>query len=106
MVHIRLFCNAGMSTSTLVAKMRKVADTKDMDVDIVAYGAGEAPRKMEEADVALIGPQIGYRKDEMQALGDKYGVPVEVMPMREYGMVNAEYMLDLAMKTYEERGTK
>ena len=103
MVHIRLFCNAGMSTSMLVKRMRRVAESNGAEVDIVAYSAPEAPQKMGEADVALIGPQISFRLEDMQKIGDQHGVPVEVIPMKEYGMCNGEAVLKQAMDLYEKK---
>ena len=96
MITIRLFCNAGMSTSLLVTKMKKAAEERGVEVDIVAYSANEAKQRMPEADVALIGPQIAYRQKEFKAMGAELGVPVEVIPAVDYGMVNGPKVLDLA----------
>lgn len=98
MIKIRLFCNAGMSTSLLVTKMRQAAEEMGVETDIVAYSANEANQRMTEADVALIGPQIAYRKKEFQELGAGLGVPVEVIPSVDYGMVNGKKVLELALK--------
>lgn len=98
MVTIRLFCNAGMSTSLLVSKMRKAAEDRGLDVDIIAYGASEIAREAEGADVALLGPQIAYRKAEAQKICGALGVPVDVIPAMDYGMVNGEKVLDFALR--------
>lgn len=98
MVTIRLFCNAGMSTSLLVTKMRQAAEKRGLDVDIIAYSANEIERQAAGADVALLGPQIAYRKAEAQKICGALGVPVDVIPAVDYGMVNGEKVLDLALK--------
>ncbi len=98
MVTIRLFCNAGMSTSLLVSKMRQAAEKRDLDVDIVAYSASEIERMTAGADCALLGPQIAYRLAEAKKICGALGVPVEVIPAMDYGMVNGEKVLDLALK--------
>lgn len=97
MVVIRLFCNAGMSTSLLVSRMRTSAEERGIEADIVAYATNEAGKRMSEADVALIGPQISYRRKEFQELAEACGVPFEVIPSVDYGMVNGERVLDLAL---------
>ena len=98
MVTIRLFCNAGMSTSLLVTKMRQAAEKRGIEADIVAYSAGDIEHRAAGADVALLGPQIAYRKAEVKKICDGMGVPMEVIPAVDYGMVNGEKVLDLALK--------
>ena len=58
---IRLFCNAGMSTSLLVEKMKEAAKAEGLDADIVAYPLNELDRHIEGIDVALLGPHVGYQ---------------------------------------------
>lgn len=98
MVNIRLFCNAGMSTSLLVSKMRQAAEAEGIEADIVAYGATEVSHRIDEADVALLGPQIAYRKAELGKIAADHGVPLEVIPAMDYGMVNGKKVLELALK--------
>ncbi len=57
--HIYLFCSAGMSTSLLVSKMRAQAEKYEVPVIIEAYPETLAGEKGPEADVVLLGPQIG-----------------------------------------------
>lgn len=97
MVTIRLFCNAGMSTSLLVTKMRQAAEARGIEVDIVAYSANEIEQQSKGADVALLGPQIAYRKAEAEKICGALGVPVDVIPSVDYGLVNGDKVLDLAL---------
>lgn len=85
---IRLFCAAGMSTSLLVKKMEEAAKEKGKDVDIVAYPFTEMERVIEGVDVALLGPQVGYQLARAKEICDPKGVPVDVIPMQDYGMCN------------------
>ena len=71
---IMLVCSAGMSTSLLVTKMQKAADAKGLDTDIFAVSASEAD----------------------QRLAPK-GIPLEVINMADYGMMNGEKVLDQAL---------
>ena len=72
MKKILLVCNAGMSTSMLVAKMKK------------------------EANIVLLGPQIRYELENVKKLAGS--VPVEAIDMRDYGMMNGEKVLKHAME--------
>lgn len=49
-------------------------------------------------DVVLIGPQVGYQKAQVKAVTDKLGIPMEVIPMQVYGMVNGKAAFELAQK--------
>ncbi len=99
MLKIRLFCAGGMSTSLLVRKMEDAAKAEGVEADIIAHGVGSIERQIDETvDCVLIGPQIGYQKAAVQKVCDRYGVPCEVIPMTDYGMVNGKNVFALAKK--------
>ena len=99
MLKIRLFCAGGMSTSLLVRKMEAAAAEEGVEVDIIAHGVGSIERRIDETvDCVLLGPQIGYQKAQVKKVCDKYGVPMEVIPMTDYGMVNGKNVFALAKK--------
>ena len=96
---IRLFCAGGMSTSLLVRKIEEAAKQEGVDIDIIAYGVSSIDRRIDSSlDCVLIGPQIGYQKAQVKAICDEYGVPMEVIPMADYGMVNGKNVWALAKK--------
>ena len=101
MKRIMLVCAAGMSTSLLVTKMQKAAEEKGMEADIFAVSASEADAKLEDAskpvDVLLLGPQVRFMKSQFETkLADK-GIPVDVIDMKDYGMMNGEAVLGTAL---------
>lgn len=98
MKHIMLCCNAGMSTSLLVQKMQKYVAEQGIEVDIEARPMNEAIDHLGSADIVLLGPQIGYAKDDFQKATDK---PVDVIPMMDYGRMNVKAIVDRAMKMLE-----
>lgn len=98
MKKILLFCNAGMSTSLLVQKMQKEAAGRDLDVEIEAHPLNEAHDHLSDADIVLLGPQIGYTKGDFEADLAGTDTPVEVIPMVDYGRMNASKIIDSAMK--------
>ena len=104
MVKIRLFCAGGMSTSLLVTKMRAAAAEAGVEADIEAHGVGSIERRIDESvDVVLLGPQIGYQKAQVKKVTDKLGIPMEVIPMTDYGMVNGKNVFALAQKLAEQK---
>lgn len=98
MLTIRLFCNQGMSTSLLVNKMREAAAKKGIEVDIAAFPANEMEDRINGIDCALLGPQVGYLKAKATKTCGAKGVPVDVIPMTDYGMCNGEKVLAFAQK--------
>jgi len=97
MVKIKLFCASGMSTSVLVSKMREAAKVKGVECEINAYPESQIDQHLKTMDVALMGPQIGYMLGKIKEKCDPAGVPVQVIPMVDYGMMNGAKVLDLAL---------
>ena len=95
---IRLFCAAGMSTSLLVKKMEEAAVQKGKDVDIKAFPFTDMEREIEGIDVALLGPQVGFQLNRAKEICEPKGVPVDVIPMQDYGMCNGMNILKKVLK--------
>ncbi|SKA90116.1 PTS system, cellobiose-specific IIB component [Clostridium sp. USBA 49] len=98
MIKIRLFCAAGMSTSVLVNKMKKAAQEKGIEADIDALPENAMAKSLDGVDVVLLGPQVGYTLPKAKKICGEKGIPVEVIPMVDYGMMNGEKVLNLALK--------
>lgn len=101
MLTIRLFCAAGVSTSTLVAKMKEAAEKKEIEANIEAFSESQMSKKLDALDVALLGPQVGYILPNAKKLCAPKGIPVAVIPAVDYGMMNGEKVLDLALELIE-----
>lgn len=98
MLTIRLFCNEGMSTSLLVEKMITAAQEEGLEVDIKAYPINEIDKQAQGIDCALLGPQVGYLKAKSKKICDELHVPMDVIPMQDYGMCNGKNVLQFAKK--------
>lgn len=96
MKKIVLLCSQGMSTSALVMKMREVATRNNLDYEINAYSVDSAETTAKNADVILLGPQIRYKKNDVQKLFPN--IPVEVIDMSAYGMLDGKKVVVLARK--------
>lgn len=93
---IMLACAGGMSTSLLVSKMREAASKRSVDVNIFATASAAIPEEYEKHNpsVILLGPQIKFQLNKVKKEVD---VPVSVIDMRDYGTMNGEKVLDLAL---------
>jgi len=102
MKKILLVCAAGMSTSLLVNRMKDAAKEKGMEIEIFALPVTECSSVIEEVDVVLLGPQVRFQKAQVDALV-KGRIPVEVIDMRAYGMMNGEVVLENALELIGEK---
>lgn len=98
MTKIVLLCAAGMSTSALVRKMKDAAKVEGYECDISAHSVSEA-KNYQSADMILLGPQVRYRLKEVQ--GELPNNKVEVIDMKDYGMMNGKAVLDHVRKVLE-----
>ena len=95
---IMLVCAAGMSTSLMVNKMLKAAEERGLAATIFAVPVSEAEDYLSEkkVDVLLLGPQVRYLLEDLQEKLASKGIPVDVIPMTDYGMMKGDKVLDLA----------
>ncbi|QFG01094.1 PTS sugar transporter subunit IIB [Psychrobacillus glaciei] len=99
MKNIMLVCVAGMSTSLLVAKMQKVAKEQNIETDIFAISESEVDKIIQNkhVDVLLLGPQVRYLKGAFEVKYKEKNIPIEVINMTDYGMMNGANVLKQAI---------
>lgn len=98
MKNILLVCSAGMSTSIIVKKMLESAKLKGIDVHIEAVGLRQVEERANEFDVFLLGPQIKYRKDEIDKVAEAQNKKVAVINTVDYGLMKGDKILDFALE--------
>ncbi|MBF2345794.1 PTS sugar transporter subunit IIB [Listeria seeligeri] len=96
MKKIMLMCNAGMSTSVLVRKMERVAEERELEITIWAISETDFEKNWRQADVILLGPQVSYMKDKVTDVVNGT-IPVTVIDVIDYGRMNGEKVLDVAL---------
>ncbi|MFU1767648.1 PTS sugar transporter subunit IIB [Mammaliicoccus sciuri] len=92
MKKILLVCSAGMSTSMLVKKMQDTANKEGKEYEVEALALSEAEAKVDEVDVILLGPQVRFQKAQVEKVANGK-VPVDVIDMQQYGMMDGEGVL-------------
>lgn len=100
MKKILLVCSAGMSTSMLVEKMQDTANKEGKDYEVEALALSEAETKVDEVDVILLGPQVRFQKAQVEKVANGK-VPVDVIDMQQYGMMDGEGVLKHAESLME-----
>ncbi|GGN55186.1 PTS sugar transporter subunit IIB [Oceanobacillus indicireducens] len=94
---IVLLCALGMSTSLLVKKMNNEAANQSIDATIEAYSVDDLEEQLKIADIILLGPQIRYKKREIFKKAEEAGVPIAVIDMKAYGMLDGKKVLKQAL---------
>lgn len=99
---ILLVCNLGMSTSMLVQRMEVEAKERGLTVEIAAVPYTVAIKEYANWDVIMLGPQVRH---QFKKLVDttKDITPVEIIDMKDYGMMNGKHVLDAAIKVVESK---
>lgn len=103
MIKIGLFCAAGFSTGMLVNNMKVSAEKRHIDVLIEAYPQSKLCDCVEDIDVALLGPQVSYTFDQSEAICKDCDVPIAIIPMADYGMLDGDKVLSLALSLSEKK---
>ena len=101
-MNIYLVCNAGMSTSILVKKMQEAAAKQNIDAHIEAFSVEILDERVDTADCVLLGPQIRHMLSDVKNVVNGK-CPVDVIDMRDYGMIRGDKVLAKAMKMVEAK---
>lgn len=98
MKKILLSCAGGFSTSLLVNKMKAVArqEGKDYKIKAIAADLIQEEVKKGRTDCILLGPQIGYMVNSLKSFTYENKIPIAVIPMQDYGMMNGSAVLKQA----------
>lgn len=100
MKKIMLVCAAGMSTSLLVTKMEVAAKEAGDEIEIFALPISDGEKKLEEVDCVLLGPQVRFQKAQIEKIIKEKNLtlPVDVINMKDYGMMNGKAVYEFALK--------
>lgn len=93
-MRILLCCNAGMSSSILVKKMKIAASNRGMEIDIKAVANSAVKDELGKWDVCLVGPQLSYAIDSLKA---KLNIPVAGIEPAAYAIADGDKVLDFAL---------
>lgn len=96
MKKLYLFCSAGMSTSLLAQKMQDVADSRDLQCEVKAFPIAEIDNFKGEIDCFVLGPQVRFMEKDIKSKVEP--LPVVVLPMNIYGLMDGEKALDCVLE--------
>ena len=77
--------------------MRIASTEKGIESMIDAVGLERFSENLDKYDVFLLGPQVRFKKNELQEIAEKVGKKVEVINTLDYGMMKGDKVLDYAI---------
>ena len=100
MKKVYLFCSAGMSTSMLASNMQDVANQHSLPIKVAAFPHNKLEEIISEdrPDCILLGPQVKYMYEETVEQFGSQGIPIAVIDLGDYGMMNGEKVLKSAIR--------
>ncbi|MBR3158847.1 MAG: hypothetical protein IKG18_12540 [Atopobiaceae bacterium] len=114
MLRIAICCGGGFSSSTMAAHLNKqLAESKFKDEvflefipfsglwgEAAAFNSGSLKERQDEVDVALCCPHLEYPARDAVKQG-KLRIPVFILPMRLYGQIDIENVIEEAEDVLE-----
>lgn len=97
---VLLICAGGMSTGILMKKMESYAQKNGIELKIDAIGMSTYEDLYKEYDVILLGPQVSYKKDEIQGVTQ---MPIAVIAAYDYAIGNVENIMKQVDALYAEK---
>lgn len=98
-MNILVVCNAGMSSSILVKKMRDYAESIGEKIRIEAMSSTYIEDEGGNWDVCLVGPQLMHAVDEIKEILE---IPTQPVEMRIYAMADGKAAYEQAKKMLGE----
>lgn len=98
-MRVLLICASGLSTSILVNNMRQYASKEDK---IVACSGSELSAYLQDADVILVGPQLGHQLKDIEDEASLTGQVVALMDPKAYGRIDGVALLNQAKALYKK----
>lgn len=100
MKRMMLVCSTGLTTDILVTKIVKTIFLNNLGIDVLAINAHQAidEYKKRKPDIVLLSPQVRYMKKDLALLTEIDQIPLVVIDMKDYGLLDGETILYKAMK--------
>lgn len=89
-----ILCSWGATSSSLAKNVNDVAKKKNIDLEVDAGSTIDFKKKASEYDVALLEPQVRHLKSEIEEIGKKHNVKVDLIDMQAFATFDGEKVLD------------
>jgi PTS system cellobiose-specific IIB component len=100
-----ILCASAMSSAFIVEAMLKKAPEMKIDLDAECYASLRYRYyDYSNVDFVLLAPQVKGQKDDVEKFIREKGlaVPVALIPMRDYGLMRGDKILQFVIDSLEE----
>lgn len=102
-MNILLICSTGISTSILVERIKQAAKKENTCLTIRAVSEVDLNHYLEQTDVILIGPHLSHLKADITTKANSFGIQVDIIQAKTYGLMDGEGVLQQAKELFNER---
>ncbi|WP_234123764.1 PTS sugar transporter subunit IIB [Clostridium hydrogenum] len=99
-----ILCSWGATSSSLAKAVSDEAKKRNLDITVDAGGTGEFKKKAQNYSVALLEPQVRHLKKEVETAASKYDIPVEIVNMQAFAMLDGSKVLDQIIDLAKKAG--
>ena len=96
MRHLTLICMAGISTSLLVNKMKRLIRNENLEIAVTAMSERAFQGYTGQTDVLLLGPQLGHRFESLKEQYESKGIRIDRIDPERFGAMDAKAVLEQA----------
>lgn len=96
-----ILCSWGATSSSLAKAVNDEAKKRNIDVTVDAGGTGEFKKKAQNYSVVLLEPQVRHLRKEVETTASKYNIPVEIVNMQAFAMLDGSKVLDQILSMYK-----
>ena len=95
MQSVLIVCGAGASSTFLASRMRAIARTRGLDLEVVAASDSELRTRLHTTSILLVGPHLESTFESLESEAALFGVPAVLLPSTAFGPSGAEQALEL-----------
>lgn len=106
-VRIVILCASAMSSGLIVEELKKIAPQNEIDLECECFASLRFRYyDYNKVDIVLLAPQVKSQMQSIRNYLDEKGfvhIPIMLIPMRDYGLVHGQPILDNALKILDEK---
>ncbi len=101
MIRMILLCNAGLSSSFVVDRIKKEFQSKNIDAAITSSSFAGLKSLVDVVDIVLVAPQLKFMEREVGEFCDKNNKPYLLIDAAFYGMTEGVEIVEIILPLIE-----
>ncbi len=97
-----ILCSWGATSSSLAKNVNDAAKNKNINLEVNSGSTIDFKKKAHEYDVALLEPQVRHLKNEIEEIGEKHNVKVDIIDMQAFASFDGEKVLKQILDLIEK----